>query len=312
MKAAEIAADLERFIAPDQFTELRAMNVGGTGRVVAGWFDGRHLLDLARAALGLTRQASRVQFIPNPIRPEVAARRLNKALDVHRGFGLTKDPDIIDRRWLIVDVDPWGFWRDKPDPTAEREERPSSWRELGMALRVARQGVRVMLADLGFPDPVEMLTGNGVHLVYPIEPTPAGRCASGDPVARLLQLIGSRWNLPGVAIDPSTYTPARLLKVPGTLTKKGEAGPGRPYRTARILSVPHDWTRPEYVAPEPVAEPERKPEPEPAPPAVGSGRGQRPGPGRPDGRKPAAPARRPEPAAGLFEPGHREGRGTVH
>lgn len=312
MTAHEIADAIALFVAPDQYTEFRALDVGGPGRTFGGWFSGRNLLDLARAALGVHRQASRCQFMPNPVRPDVAERRLNKVLDCHRGFALTRDGDLEDRRWLIVDVDPWGFWRDKPDPDAPREKQPASWRELAMAARVARQMVRPLLADRGFPDPVEMLTGNGVHLVYPIEPTPAGRCMSGDPVARLLQLIGARCNVPGVTVDPSTFNPARMLRVPGTLNRKGKASPGRPYRTARVLTVPHDWTRPEYVphvAPEPAAAPVAPPAAAPAP--VGARRGERAGPGRPDRSKPAA-ARRPEPVAGLFDAGPRDRPRTVH
>jgi hypothetical protein len=305
MTAHEIAAALELFVAPDQYTEFRALDVGGPGRIFGGWFDGRHLLDLARAALGVHRQATRCQFMPNPVRPDAAERRLNKVLDVHRGFKLTTDADLEDRRWLIVDVDPWGFWRDKPDPDAPREKQPSSWRELAMASRVARKLVRPFLADRGFPDPVEMLTGNGIHLVYPIEPTPAGRCAAGDPVARLLQLIGERSNIAGVTVDPSTFNPARMLRVPGTLNRKGKASPGRPYRTARVLTVPHDWTRPEYVPTHaPAAEPAPAPV-APPPPAVGARRGERARPDRPDRSKPT-PARVADAlVASLFDAGPR-------
>lgn len=314
MTAQEIADALALFIAPDQYTEFRALDVGEPGRIFAGWFSGRNLLDLARAALGIHRRASRCQFLPNPVDPAVAARRLNKVLDVHRGFALTRDTDVEDRRWLIVDVDPWGFWRDKPNPTAAREKRPSSWREVAMAARVARQMVIPLLADRGFPDPVEMLTGNGIHLVYPIEPTPAGHCAAGDPVARLLTLVGERCKIPGVTVDTSTFNPARMLRVPGTLNRKGKSSPGRPYRTVRVLTVPTDWTRPEYVALAPAAEPPAPvvAEPGPPPPAVRAGRGERVGPDRPDRSKPA-PARGPvKPPAGLFEPGPRDRPQTSH
>lgn len=163
-----------------------------------------------------------------------------------------------------------------------------------------------MLADYGFPSPVEMMTGNGVHLVYPIDPTPSGRCLPGDPVSHLLQMIGKKWSLPGVTIDLSTFNPSRLLRIPGTLNRKGQATPDRPYRPARILRVPHDWQRPEYVAELPA--PAAKPEPPPAPE-----RGRDRGTSRPklDGGKPAT-ARGTKPAAGLFDPGQRGSAKPVH
>ena len=65
--ADSIAADLARFVHPDQYTELRALNVGQRRGTFSGWFDGKHLRELARNALALSRQASGVYSSPTQL-----------------------------------------------------------------------------------------------------------------------------------------------------------------------------------------------------------------------------------------------------
>jgi hypothetical protein len=288
MTPQAIAEDLARFIHPDQYTELRALHVGGKGRTFAGWFDGRHLYDLARHALALSRQAAGVYFVPNPVDPAIAAKRLNTVLDVRKGFALTHDHDVTDRRFVIVDIDPRRHWYERPagDPLAgQGQEAPTHWRELGFALQTARRHVRPFLADLGLPSPITMLSGNGVHLIYPVTMQAVGGI---DPAAKLLRMLAERYTCWGLAVDPNTYTPARMLKVPGTVTRKGSPSPGRPHRAARIIEVPNGWPAPAPVAAAPaadrVARPAGEPERRPEPPRPGVGRAA---------AKPAGPAERP-------------------
>ena len=241
-----IAADLAQFIHAEQFTELRALHVGYRGRTFAGWFDGLHLRDLAREALALSRQAAGVYFIPNPVDPNLAAKRLNKVLDVHRGFTLTHDADVLDRRFVIVDLDPR---RIEIDPTTDESPRsqeiPTSAREVGFASRIARRYVRPFLANFGLPPPIVMLSGNGIHLVYQTVPVPAHECGNADQVACLLRILDERFSCWGVKIDRNTFNPSRMLKVPGTMVRKGEATTFRPYRFARLLTVPNaTWREP--------------------------------------------------------------------
>lgn len=289
MTPQAVADQLARFVHRDQCTELRALNVGQRGRCFAGWFTGARLYDLARNALALSREASGVYFVPNPIDPAVAARRLNTVSDVRRGFSLTHDADIIDRRFVLVDLDPVRSFRGRPEKDWNDQNAPSHWRELGFALEVARRYVRPFLAELGLPPPVTMCSGNGVHLVYRVTmPTVDGR----DPAAALLRMLADRYTCVGLTLDANTYTPARMLKVPGTIARKGTVSPGRAHRAARIIEIPDGW--PEPAAP-PVAAGADQPRPEP---------GRADGPGRPGvERRPAAkPADRPA----LFD-GRRDG-----
>jgi hypothetical protein len=292
MTPQSVADQLARFVHRDQCTELRALNVGGKGRTFAGWFTGARLFDLARNALALSREASGVYFVPNPIDPAVAARRLNTVSDVRRGFSLTHDADIIDRRFVLVDLDPVRSFRGRPEKDWNDQTAPAHWRELGFALEVARSYVRPFLAELGFPPPVVMCSGNGVHLVYRFQLQPiAGR----DPAAALLQTLAARYSCVGLTLDANTYTPARMLKVPGTVARKGIVSVGRPHRTARIIEVPDGWPAPAPV----VAPGNDQPRPDDTRP---DGRARQDQPGVE--RRPAAkPADRPA----LFDGGERPG-----
>ena len=87
MTPAEVAEQLALFVAPTAVTELRALHVGERGRTFAGWFEGTRLHEMARQALALSRQAAGVYFVPNPIDPAIAAKRLNTVLNVPRGCG---------------------------------------------------------------------------------------------------------------------------------------------------------------------------------------------------------------------------------
>ena len=87
-----------------------------------------------------------------------------------------------------------------------------------------------------------MCSGNGVHLVYRLtSPMPGGRCSPRDPMAKLLDALGPLFDCEAFKVDPATYTSSRMLKVPGTRVRKGEATPERPHRLARILEVPDGW-----------------------------------------------------------------------
>lgn len=248
--AERTASELALFIASNQIAELRALHVGGRGRTFAGWFDGAHLHDMARHALALSRQAAGVYFTPNPVDPQLAAKRMNRVLDVHKGFGLTHDSDILERRYLIVDLDP--VREGAIDPLTDTfvppdQNSPTTARELAFTLRAARRHVIPFLADIGLASPITMLSGNGIHLIYRMDALPGGKAGSSDPAASILSLLNSRYSCISFKVDPNTYNPCRMLKVPGTIVRRGTAFPARPHRMARLIEVPHGWHAPSPV-----------------------------------------------------------------
>lgn len=281
MTALDIADSLARFVHPDQVVELRALNVGRPHCTVAGWFDGRNLLELARTALAVTRQASGVYFTPNPVHPDLLARCKNRAEEYRRGrFALTTDADILERRFLFVDLDP-----DRADGNADQ---PSTDAELFASMHAAVEVIEE-LRPLGWAWPAWARSGNGTHLLFPLASAIPAKLPGADPLRDTLMLLRSSGfrgrDLP-VQLDPHTYTAARMLKVPGTLAKKGEPTADRPYRTATILEFPDEWPAPAAA---------------PAPEAPAGDREPVPG---------AGPHADPAPAAGRAAAGGRAGRRT--
>ncbi len=237
MTAADVATHLAHFIHPDQVTELRALHVGGRGRTFSGWFTGRNLDDMARHALALSRQAAGVYFTPNPVDPALLARRPNRVLDVHKGFALTHDSDILERRYLIVDADPRRVGANQDQPTTARELAFVSW--------ATKRYVRPFVKSEGFGEPIVMCSGNGIHLVYRLSHAMVGGTdATRSLIASFLAVLSDRFSCFGYQIDPNTFNACRMLKVPGTTVRKGDSTPLRPYRSAKLLEVPDGWLAP--------------------------------------------------------------------
>ncbi len=259
MTPADITAELVKFIHPTAVVELRALNVGGPRRTVAGWFDGRHLHDLARTALALTRQATGVYFTPNPVNPALLARCPNRAEEVRGGrtsrVQLTTDADVIERRYLIVDIDPVRTSEpDEPDEPAESAgpaELPTTDAELATAM-IAAVEVIEELRGHGWAWPMWMRSGNGVHLVFPLAGAIPAKMPAGqsDPLRDALALLrGSNFRGRDLAvrIGEATHAAAAMLPVPGTWAKCGEQSAGggeRRHRTAAVLETPGDWPTP--------------------------------------------------------------------
>lgn len=231
--AAEIARHLELFIAKDQVTELRALNVGGPRRTVAGWFDGRHLFDMARTAVALTRQATGVYFIPNPVRPDLLARCPNRAEEYRRDrMQLTTDADILERRYLIVDLDRCDGNGDQSSTDAEVQDAVD-----------AADAVATELQLDGWRTPLKAMSGNGVHLFFPLSsPLPPKYPAhEPDHLRDVLDLFKGWRFRDRVKVDGTTFNASRIIKLPGTWARKGEATADRPHRLAKILEIPDDW-----------------------------------------------------------------------
>ncbi len=221
--AARLAEQYRLLIAPDQVVELRALDVkrGGRPHTEAGFFDADHLVDMAKAALLVSRFAKGVYFTLNPLRPDLLARRCNR-IDWAAEGELAKDKDVLGRRWLLLDADPV---RDPLVSATDAEKAEAH--DVVMA-------VREFLRGRSWPDPILADSGNGGHLYYRIDlPTD-----DGGLVERLLKALAGRFDTDRVKIDQKVYNPARICKLPGTWARKGDHTASRPHRRARLLEVP--------------------------------------------------------------------------
>ncbi len=224
VSAEHIANWLRLLFDPGQVTELRAVKVRrGNGRphTEAGFFSYDHFDDMARAAIEVERYATGVYFSMNPLKPAILSRCSNRVQWAEEGK-LAGDAHVLRRKWLLIDVDPVREVSDISSTDAEKEES----RQVVLA-------VRTFLDDNGWPEPFFTDSGNGYHLLYPIDLPPD----DGGLVKRVLEALASKFDSDQVKIDRTVANPARVTKLYGTLSRKGDHTEERPHRRSRILEA---------------------------------------------------------------------------
>jgi hypothetical protein len=79
-------------------------------------------------------------------------------------------------------------------------------------------------------------SGNGVHLLYPLhlDNVPESVLLLRD----LLAVLAAEFATPTVAVDTSVSNASRIVKLYGTLARKGDATQRRPHRRSTILELP--------------------------------------------------------------------------
>jgi len=220
----EVLRTLELLAEPRQVIELRLLEVQGQGQrmptTMSGYFDDFKLL--ANNASKYGGIAKGVYVTLNPVNPALLARACNRLRTAGKNDPLTTDRDITKRRWLPIDLDPV-----RPSAISSTEAEHS------LAVDRAFQ-IREALREAGWPDPIVGDSGNGAHLLYRVE-LPTG---DNELVKRCLQALARRFDDDLVKIDQAVFNPARIWKLYGTVSRKGDSIPERPHRLARIRETP--------------------------------------------------------------------------
>jgi hypothetical protein len=173
-------------------------------------------------------QAEGIYFPPNLVEPALLSRCKNR---FDRNRETTKDDQILKRRWLIFDVDPFRF----SEITGEKLTFPLSATnaEKDRAFELANQ-VRTGLMTDGWPEPVLIDSGNGHQLWYRVD-APAD---DGGLIERVLKAAARRFTSQYASIVTSVFNPSRIFKIPGTLARKGDETKERPHRPSEIKVRP--------------------------------------------------------------------------
>ena len=218
---AQIAEWLTLFVQKDQVVELRALKVpevSGAAMTWSGFYKGDKLESMARDAMELT-EAEGVYFTLNPLNATLLAVRNNRCA---RATDTAKDEDVTGRRWLLIDADP-----------VRRAGISSSQEEKNQAWKVVRE-VNKWLQGLGWSDPILADSGNGYHLLYPIN-LPGD---DGGLVKRVLVNLAERFDTATVKVDTNVFNPGRIVKLYGSVARKGDSVRERPHRRTGVLYVP--------------------------------------------------------------------------
>lgn len=241
MDQARDASNVRHFLAllfqPGDTFEVRAPECREQRRgrypgTSSGYFTGESIDGAVAAIAELDRAAIApgIYVTLNPVTPTLLARATNRIKS--RVRETTQDKDIVRRRWLLIDVDP---------------VRPSGVSATDAELALARERASIMadhLTSLSWPRPVVAMSGNGCHLLYRID-LPAN---DEGLLKALLAALADRFSDKRVTIDRAVHNPARIVKVIGTVSRKGDDLRG----VAGLEDRPH--RRSEFiVAPDPVA-----------------------------------------------------------
>lgn len=229
----QIAAWLPLFFGPDDVLEIRALGVGRPGRKVAGWMTAANVPAMARSIAAVANEpGASVYFTPHRLNPVVLQRARNVLVEVGPRLRLTADADVLERRYLLIDVDPV-----RPAGVSATDAEKSHAREVADRVRE-----RVNRHAPGGPLVVD--SGNGFHLYYRLpDPETGGTVAdpAADRTAVILHALAQNFDTAAATIDTSVFNPSRIMKVPGTVARKGEPTPERPHRPCVVVEVPNGW-----------------------------------------------------------------------
>jgi len=104
--------------------------------------------------------------------------------------------------------------------------------------------IRADLTQEGWPEPLDADSGNGAHLDYPLEleNNEENKLLLKGVLAGLKARYADDLKAAHCELDLKVFNPARLVKLYGTKTCKGDGTPDRPHRLARIISIPETRT----------------------------------------------------------------------
>jgi hypothetical protein len=213
-----------RLAGPGQVVEVRALTDQYTH---SGYFSDPTALIRSVEPLDADSSVHGIYVTLNEVNPALLSRRANRIkMRLGKKDSTTSDADILRRRWLPIDIDPL-----RPSGVSSTDE------EHQLALAKADEIAR-WFTGLGFPDPVRADSGNGAHLLYRID-LPNDEAALAL-VKGCLTTLDALFSDERVTVDTANFNAARIWKLYGTVSRKGDNTPERPHRRSRILSAPEE------------------------------------------------------------------------
>src|SRR4051794_11954331 len=178
-------------------------------KTTAGYFTEREAAVRAVRPIG-GLDAPAVYLTLNPVQPELRARANNRL--VTGIAATTSDDQVLGRKHFLIDLDP-----------TRASEIAATDLERADALQV-RDAVAQYLADRGWPDPIVVgMTGNGGSLLYRIDLPNDDE--SDTLVERCLAALAVLFDGPSVTVDQTVHNAARVTKLLGTVSAKGDDVP---------------------------------------------------------------------------------------
>lgn len=219
-QAESVVSSLRLVVGRGNIAEIRVIDKqAGRTAISSGYFSDFALAAKAVDAIG---NVTGVYVCLNEVPAELLSRSPNYLTP--RASLATRDDDILRRRWILVDLDPV-----RPADTSSNDA------ELQAAMNRAYD-VGNWLIGKQLPEPVMCVSGNGVHLLVPVDF--ANDASSLSFVKSLLQSLKDKFSDEVVEIDRSVSNAARITRLYGSIARKGIATPERPHRRSEIVHIP--------------------------------------------------------------------------
>ncbi len=189
----------------------------GLRETVSGFFNNRQaFIEAVRRISG--DDAAGVYLTLNPVDPALFARSPNRLAS--GPIKATRDENIIGRRRFLIDIDA----ANGPDASATDAERA--------AALARRDDIHIYLQEVMGWGPARIVTcsGNGGGLVFTIDLLNDDQAR--DLIKRALQALHAQFTTPTATVDVANSNAARITRIPGTVTAKGEHTLERPWHRA--------------------------------------------------------------------------------
>lgn len=212
-----ITKTLDVLMAPGDVVEVRILKTPkGT---ISGYYN-----DFKKLATDVAKYIGKhdIYFTMNPAKDELLARCSNRLAEYAKQT--TTDNDIKQLRHLLIDIDPI---------------RASGISSTDTEKKAAMQIIKEIAKDLvteGFPKPVIADSGNGYHILLPIDLE--NNAENVAVIKEFLATLDFLYSNEQAQVDVTTYNPSRIVKLYGTKACKGDNTSDRPHRYSKILKVP--------------------------------------------------------------------------
>ena len=220
----EIRTTIATLHEPNALVELCV--VVGKKDIHSGYFNDHDALAREAKRLSDSGKYPGIYITANPVKPDVP---MQKGITTNQLYyhapSRTKD-ELAKRRWFVMDIDPIR----KPHTSATyRQKAATHW--------CKSSTVGILRREWRMPEPIMADSGNGYYLLYPTdEPNDA---ATASVFKNATKAIAEKCSIPDVAnVDPDSHNASHLIKLFGTMARKGADTSETPHRFSHLSGVP--------------------------------------------------------------------------
>ena len=202
--------------------EVRVIGASSRKDIMSGYF--RDTDTMLQEIDSVDVRGRNIYITLGEVKEECFSRSQSECFE--RNPSTTSDGEIKAYRWLFIDLDP---------------VRPTGISSSDAELEEAKKLMLTVLQymkELGFPEPVTAMSGNGYHLLYRINVV--NDLSGRTLIEKCLKNLSAMFDTDKVKIDTTNSNPSRICKLHGTLAQKGRNTKERPHRMSGIIHVP-EW-----------------------------------------------------------------------